>query len=567
MLREIAPLVQRVMLRTERGPLRPVWAACYELLARAVAAYVRRGCRQASVYVRGSLAGGEPVYGLSDIDMIVVAPTDPGRPGAAYASLQARDQRLFRRFPVLWTVMRHLFVYEESGLSEASSASALTYGLDRASSDASLDRACYLGLRPVVDEMGLLERPGLAGVREWRRVAGPERRPAEPRQELQTRPHVAWLELQSWWRWAFDACLAPDRPHVRLLCVKLVAGPARILLWLDGREPVGRHSETLEQALRALPEEEDSLRAALDLQRHVSEASEPPLAEFLAPFVRLSSRIARRLESDVAGEGATGVRLLGGRERELAVPAGAAPAFEGVEARSGLLPLVDWRALVLPLSPDEAFILTPYQASAPGDLARASAPAEHGVYAALEADHLVILPTGDIWTRGLLRAVQCPATDPVTFAVARGCEQASFPDVIGWSASDVARRAVAEHRAWLAGNNVRVPTGRLWLHTPLVTDPSAETLGMLLTAARAALFLESLEEGEPELALTLSAVARLLAARQPGTQAVVEEAFASYRTARLEGLPPSPDVVSSLRRLVVRLPAYGRRDGRASLRV
>jgi hypothetical protein len=558
-LARVAPIIQRVMLRTERGPLRPLWAACYELLARAVATYVRRGCRLASVYVRGSLAGGEPVYGLSDIDMIVVAPADPGRPGAAYASLRARDERLFRRFPVLWTVMRHSFVYEDSGLSEASSASALTYGLDRAASDGSLDRACYLGSQPVVDEMGLLERPGLAGVREWRRLAGPERRPREPPRDVQTRRVVAWLELQSWWRWAFEACLAPERPQVRLLCVKLVAGSARTWLWLDGREPVQRHSETLQQALRALPEEEDALKAALDLQRHLAAASEAPLAESLAAFVRLSSRIARRLESEVAREGTTEVRLLGGKDTELAMRAGSAAALKRVEARSDLLPLLDWRALVLPLSPDETFVLTPYQATIPSDVARASAPAEDGAYAALQADHLMIYPTADIWTRGLLRAVQCALTDPVTFALARRDEKASFPDVDGWSASDVARRAVAEHRAWLAGRNGNVPTGRLWLHTPLVTDPSAETLGMLVTAARAALFLESLEEGEPELALTVSDVAHLLAARQPGTQAVVEEGFGSYRTARLESVPPSPDLVSSLRRVVVSLPAYGGR--------
>jgi predicted nucleotidyltransferase len=540
-LRRLAPIAQRVMLRTDRGPLRPIWAASYELIARGVATYVRRGCREASVYVRGSVASGEPVYGLSDIDMIVVAPANRERPGEVYARLRARHARLWRRFDVLWRIMRHFFVYEEPDLREAASASTLTYGLDRVSRDGSRDRACYLGARPVVDEMSLLEHPGLDGLRNWRRVAGRERRPPEPRRDAQTHRIAAWLELQAWWRWAFDACVAPNRPHVPLLCVKLVSEPARVWLWLDGHGLPDRRSETLERAIRTLPDEEDALRAALDLEHRLGEAPDPPLGESLATCVRLSSRIARRLESEVTGDGTTQVRL--------------------VDGKSDPLPLVDWRALVLPLAADEAFVLTPYDASAPADVARACTTAEQGVCAVIEADHLVILPTADIWTRGLLRAVQCPVTDPVTFALARGKETASFPDVAGWSAIDVARRAVAEHRAWLAGSNSRVPTGRLWLDTPLVTDASAATLGMLLTATRAALFLESLEEGKPELALTLSAVAGRLADREAGAQRIVEEALGSYRTARLDGVAPSPSVVSFLRRLVGRLPAYAGRVG------
>ena len=63
------------MVRTERGPLRPVWALAHEALARGAAAYLRGGDSGTSAYVRGSLGTGEPIYGLSDVDLSSSAPT------------------------------------------------------------------------------------------------------------------------------------------------------------------------------------------------------------------------------------------------------------------------------------------------------------------------------------------------------------------------------------------------------------------------------------------------------------------------------------------------------------
>ena len=47
---------------------------------------------------------------------------------------------------------------------------------------------------------------------------------------------------------------------------------------------------------------------------------------------------------------------------------------------------------------------------------------------------------------------QCEVTDPVSFALARGALVANFPNVPGFSIQDTARRALAEHAAWLGAS-------------------------------------------------------------------------------------------------------------------
>jgi hypothetical protein len=114
---------------------------------------------------------------------------------------------------------------------------------------------------------------------------------------------------------------------------------------------------------------------------------------------------------------------------------------------------------------------------------------------------------------------------------AHGDDVASFPDLPGWSAHDVARRAVAEHRAWL-----EAPPH----------DPDGRALGRLATAARAARFLQSIEGGEPALPLTVAAALAPLdeAARQ------------AYEHFAVHGTRPQADIVARLERTVLELPAY-----------
>lgn len=506
-----------------------MWTLAYWAIARLGTAYLARGERGAASYARGSFPGDDFLPGLSDVDLALVVPHDPARPGAGHALARERWQRLRRAVPLTGIVLDYPRIYDDAELRDLAGASALTYGLD----GAARPRPGYFGDGRNPDGIRMLERPGLYGATaDWRLLSGPDRRPPETARDAQLRRIAAWLELVYWWRWVFPFCIDRTSPHTAHLCVKLVAEPARIWLWLAHGERASGRSDVLRRALRSMPEEEDALRRALDLRDSLPDYPDPPLAEALPVLVRLSARIAALIAAEVEDQGATEVRLAGADPAELLLP--------HAVRHAGPLPLCDWRSLVLPRLPDEAFESLPGDPGDPVVLGAAAASQRGGgPYPALHGEGLLVLPTS-ARSGSRLRAVQCPATDPVSFALFRGEQVARFPNVRGWSAGDTARRAVAEHRAWL-------------------TEPSdggGDALGMLLTAARAALFMESLDAGDPTLPLTATETARRLAARSPAGAGVGEEALDGYRGYAAHGTAPLPATVAALRKLVLELPAY-----------
>ncbi len=70
-------LVHRLLLRLAGPPFTRVWSLAYRLIARAWVAYLLRGERDASAYVRGSVGSDDVLPGLSDVDVAVVLA--PGR--------------------------------------------------------------------------------------------------------------------------------------------------------------------------------------------------------------------------------------------------------------------------------------------------------------------------------------------------------------------------------------------------------------------------------------------------------------------------------------------------------
>jgi hypothetical protein len=102
---------------------------------------------------------------------------------------------------------------------------------------------------------------------------------------------------------------------------------------------------------------------------------------------------------------------------------------------------------------------------------------------------------------------------------------------------------VAEHRAWLGTGG---GTG----------EASEEALGLLFTAARAGLLLQSLGSAEPELALTVAAVAERLGAGGGAARSVSESSYEAYLACRSDGGSPPTDVLADLRKCVLALPAY-----------
>ncbi len=516
-------LVERLAVRTF-AVLGPLWRVLYLGTARAVATYLRRGNPGVTVLLRGSLAADEAIYGMSDLDLAVVVER-----GSSPDPLRARWGRVAGAVPPLARLVDMSF-HREDELAAAAASTYLTHRLRTADSiGGRLDSTGYVLIRA--------EDPA-----EWRVIAGPDRRPPRAARGPGDLRVAAWLEMQCWWRQAFAIAANPARPDAARMCVKLLAEPARTYLALTGRSvPTGRRG-ALAAALEAFPEEEETLRRGLQLADRLHTRPAPPIREAIGYLARVTTRVARVLEVDAQAASGAEVTLVGHGSEPLAL---APDGVRGLHAlgvpREGLLPLVDWWArAAVPRLPDEVFAIVDGDPSDPADLARLLAACGDASYAALRGPgFLVMLVPG---ARGVLRSVQCPATDPVSFALADGSSLARFPALPGLSAEDTARRAVAEHAGWLD----RQPRGGI---------RTLSALGMLLTAARAAIFLETVLEGRGELPLTMASTARMLGDREGG-EFLAEEAFETYEACRRERKEPHSRIVVVLDRIVRGLPAY-----------
>lgn len=524
-LTRLALAARPLLVETAGRRLRWVAIAAYWALARVLAAVVRRWAPGATVFLRGSGCSRDHVPGLSDIDLVVAV---PARSGAGTASVRRRWGRVVRLLPPLGAQVS-LEVYGEPELAEVSHATLLTHGLEQG-------RSLFLGRGRQPDDAGLLVRPALAW--RWRRLAGDSSPPSPDRLPAWHHRLAAWLELQALWRFAFRLCVHPGRADDAYLCLKLFSDSTRALLWSSrGRRPPGR-MEALDAAVGALPEEEGALNTARGLAAALSRSPRPPLEAAVGYLLRTSARLAADVEAEASTAAATDVQLLDANEAPLALPPPALEACASAGRRA--LPLADWRARANPCL-DEALVPMDGGAADPGALAVAAA-APAGVQAAIGSGDLLVLPAGT-WGRGLARAVQCPASDPVSTALLAGRSAARFPEIPGWSAADVARRAVIEHAAWL----------RSQPHGGVLTE---RALGLMLSAIAAALSLQTLEAGEPELPLTASAAARRLSADDARAGAVAEEAAEGYATWRRGGPPPPSRLVVRLDRTVRGLAAY-----------
>ena len=162
----------------------------------------------------------------------------------------------------------------------------------------------------------------------------------------------------------------------------------------------------------------------------------------------------------------------------------------------------------------------------PSTSRRRRAEQSGGGYVGLRRDELLVLPA-EVRERNRLRAIACPATDPITFALLDGRTEAAFPDAAGWSITDIARRAIVENRDRLIGGE--------------------RSAAAVLGAARASLLAESVAAGAPCLPITPSALAEALADRVGGC------ALDEVVTEVVAGREPSVDALDALAADVVRL--------------
>ena len=490
------------------------WQFAARIAALLLAAYLRRGLCGAATYVHGSLAASDALFGYSDIDLCVVVPDHPTWPGANRRLVQERWRRLKRRSPVLDRTV-DLMTWEETELERAVCSSRLTCRCrrdGRRESDASTK--CRAGTSPL-----LWMRPGLYGpMTRWRLLIGPERRPVSPKQSQPDRWEAAWAELQFWCRHAFRAAADPRAHFVPYLSLKLVIEPVRVWLWVVHGIRAERRGEVLERGIELLPEEAETLRWAATLPRVVSEpAREATLASALRGFFHLSERLAERLALEADGWKTVHLVGAGGAATEHSATASFPRSAAGPER----IPLVDWVARAWPVELEELCAPCQSDPANPRALRAAMAASAAALYPLVRTGELLVMPVSDL-ERATRRAMQCKVTDPVTFALSEASSTARFAEIPGWSVSDCAQRAVDEHAARLGfGEPAESPA--------LKPGPDRYAIGMLITATRAALFLESVQGGAPRLAVTLEAVVAELADRDTIAGELLAEAVAAYR--------------------------------------
>lgn len=513
------------MLRTSGTPLLKLWSSIHDLVVSGVCRYLARRAPGCSVYARGSYATGEHIPGLSDVDLIAAVPTD-----VEPADVRRSFKRLCRLVPFLRRLVS-LAVYRQDDLARLQRATILTYGVDLPSGTPPRERAIYLVSPWLDDEAGIRARPGLDGPRTgWKLLSGgadpaPSRRPDEE-------PIAAWLELQRVWHSLFGVSLNQDGRMTPYVCAKAVAESARIWFWVERSRAIARRSDALEALIDEMPNESVAAGALRLLQDPSTTSGAPRVDEVVAFVTRFSTAIAAKLRAGISTAGTTQVELL--REK----------------SSSDLdLPLCDWRALVVPFDLNERVSLQTASRDLTSNIAELTRGFVPGRYRTLQVEELLVTP-GSRWADTLLRSVHFSGSDPVTWALARGGVAASFPNVAGWSATDWATRAVAEHASWLSS----------WMgHRRQTCTP--RTLARAMTGLRAGLFHESVLTERPLLPVSLRAMVDgpYPDAVRTALQAGIEEADRCGATES-----PSPDVVNRLWVLLEELPAFSASLGRAA---
>jgi hypothetical protein len=288
------------------------------------------------------------------------------------------------------------------------------------------------------------------------------------------------------------------------------------------------------------------------LLKALPRSSRAPVPETIAALLRHTERLIRCMTASADAAGYADVRLTGVEEPIVTTDTRKRiEGFHGGGRSPRLLPLADWRARAVPALPDESLLLIDADAIDPATLAATSRADFGGAVPAIRYHSMMLLPTMSP-ERGTLRALQCEPSDPVSAALADGCSVARFPELDGWSAVHSARRAVSEHRAWLESGEWEYPPHG-WVGVQSGPGKhTLRTLGLLFTAARAALFLESIMDGDPELAVTVAGVADRLAARDSSCRDAVEAALREFRAARageatdLSSVAPMLEIVRNL---------------------
>ena len=266
----LQPFLQGLAVLTQFPPFTWLYRQIY---ARAVRRCVRRLQRirgVGAIYLRRGLASGRPLYGLSDIDLLVMV--DRGQPNRVRAQVRYQYELLRRLIPMLPEGELALYDPEE--------------------------------FRTLHEQSPFYRHRFEQGRRHWQRLCGADifrnlPLPPPPEEERS----LALQELSpAWYYLAQELTQGDARPAFvrRYVAYKSLAESARALIVSRGEDPGISREMALPRAAAQLPDLAPSLKVVQGLRRNLLSLKPLPLDALLATSYRLTREA---LAANPAGHG------------------------------------------------------------------------------------------------------------------------------------------------------------------------------------------------------------------------------------------------------------------------
>jgi len=248
--------LQKFAVRTQFFPFRNLYALLYKLALRACIRRLRRTDGVLSIYLRRGLASGEPVYGLSDIDLLVLVDED-NYPRAG-ARVRYQYDCLRQQIPMLGA--GELAVYTPQQFRELHSYSPFY-------------RNRF--------EMGRWEWRRLHGEDVFRHLPGPA---SGDDSAILEELGPAWANLTG------ELANKNGQPGYlrRYLSYKAIADAARVVLAVHGDERGRRREAALARAAELYPALAPGLHRVKDWRRNLSTKDTVPTDERMALYRSLA---------------------------------------------------------------------------------------------------------------------------------------------------------------------------------------------------------------------------------------------------------------------------------------
>lgn len=269
----VQDLIQRTVISTSFFPLTYFYRKTYDLSVAVATLLLRRVDGVLTIYLRRGVAKGEVIYGLSDIDLLVIMAEENGERQAAKETVRATYNRLSSFIPLFGSGDKELEVYSASE---------------------------FLNL---YDDYDFYRYRFNEGKYTWRLLFGKDLVKALPQLEDSELYLPATEELKTWWA-LLNVELFPDSARPRFerkyLWYKAISEASKVYLFVCHGEHVPSREAALSQVKSHLTYEQrchiDKVRS---YRRHLTSKEDLASDELMRLFITLAGKAFEEMERRV----------------------------------------------------------------------------------------------------------------------------------------------------------------------------------------------------------------------------------------------------------------------------